>query len=293
VVPLLAFLFVSPATFVERGSQLKRLTRFEIDGVRHYRTGDRPDRAYPSVTAILGKTASEKAKQILHQWNLKNPGAREAAAERGSIIHKACEDHIRGKAVSVPPEHRPFWEGLARRLDQYDYFVWSEKPLRPSWQFCTGEDGISRIWSHKHRYCGCPDIVGVRGGVMTLADVKSSTGRYCRYYPKDGVNREFFGGWKKFQKCALQLGAYAIALEETLGLSIDMAQMVITTPETTQSFLLRGHELHSWRYKWLQRVTDYYNIVAREADAKAVLEGEPFPLSVIAPTVGKKLLVAA
>lgn len=272
---------------------MKRVTRFEINGVRHYRTGDRPDRAYPSVTAILSKTASEKTKNILHQWNLKNPGAKEAAAKRGSFIHKACEDHIRGKTFDVPTDLQPYWNGLARHLDAYDYFIWSEKPLRPDWSFCTGEDGISRIWSHEYRYCGCPDIVGVRGGVMTLADVKSSTGRYCRYYPKDGVNREFFGGWKKFQKCALQLGAYAIALEETLGISVDMAQMVITTPDTTQSFLLRGHELHAWRYKWLQRVSDYYRIVAREADAQAVVQDQAIVLPITTPSMGQKLLIPA
>jgi hypothetical protein len=274
---------------------LKQLTRFEIDGVRHYRTGDRPDRAYPSVTAILGKTASARSKQTLEQWNLRNPGGKEAAAKRGSIIHKACEDHLRGKAVDVPADLAPYWDGLAPHLDAYDYFTWSEKPLRPDWSFCTGDDGISRIWSHKHRFCGCPDIVGVRGGIVVLADVKSSSGRYCRYFPKgeeNGVAREHYGGWMKFNKCALQLGAYAIAFEETLGISVEMAQILVTTPDATQSFLLRGHELHSWRYKWLQRVADYYRLVALEQELAALPSAKASEVKTPS-SMGEKLLIAA
>lgn len=274
---------------------MKQLTRFEIDGVRHYRTGDRPDCAYPSVTAILGKTASARSKQTLEQWNIKNPGGKEAAAKRGSIIHKACEDHLRGKDVEVPTDLAPYWDGLAPHLDAYDFFTWSEKPLRPEWDFCVGDDGISRIWSHQHKFCGCPDIVGVRGGIVVLADVKSSNGPYCRYFPKgeeNGVPREHYGGWMKFNKCALQLGAYAIALEETLGISVEMAQILVTTPHTTQSFLLRGHELHAWRYKWTQRVADYYQIIAREKELAALGLDEAGTLNVPS-SMGQKLLVPA
>lgn len=247
-------------------------TRFEIDGVRHYRTGDRPDRAYPSVTAILGKTAGAKAQQMLASWNLRNPGAREAAAQRGSVIHAACEDYIRGRTVSVPEDLQPYWDGLSQHLDRYDYFIWSERPLRPDWGYCTGEDGISRIWSHKHRYCGCPDLIGVRRNSVWLADFKSSVGPYSRYYPRED-NRSLFGGWSKFNKCSIQLGAYAIAAEETLGISIDLAQILVTTPELTQSFLLRGDELNGYRYKWLQKVATYWRMVELEQEAAAASGG--------------------
>lgn len=249
---------------------LAKPTRFEIDGVRHYRTGDNPDRAYPSVTAILSKTAGPKAQQTLAQWNLRNPGAREEAAKRGSIIHAACEDYIRGRQVNVPEQLQPYWDGLAQHLDRYDHFIWSEKPLRPEWSFCIGEEGISRVWSHKHRYCGCPDLVGVRRNTIWLADFKSSVGVYSRYYPRDN-NRHLFGGWSKFNKCGIQLGAYAIALEETLGISIDMGHILVTTPETTQSFMLRGDEMNSFRYKWLQRVGQYYRMIETEQQVAAAI----------------------
>ena len=68
---------------------------------------------------------------MLNNWNLKNPGGKEKAAARGTAIHQACEDYIRGLPINLPDEYLPFWRGLSQHLDKYDYFVWSEKPLRP------------------------------------------------------------------------------------------------------------------------------------------------------------------
>lgn len=243
-------------------------TRFEIDGVRHYRAGDDPNKVYPSVTAILGKTSSEASKKALLTWSLRNPGGKEAAAARGTMVHAACEAHMRGLPVELPPDIQPFWNGLAQHLDRYDHFLWSEAPLQPQWKFCTGEDGISRIWSHKFRYVGCPDLIGLRNGVMILGDFKTSVSPYSRYYPKDKDSRATFGGWSKFRKCSLQLAAYAIAAEETLGLHIDAAHILVSTPEITQSFFLHGDDLMVYRFKWLQRVRRYWEIIEEEKAAK-------------------------
>ena len=68
-------------------------TRFEIDGERHYRT-DKADKAYPSVTTILSKCASEKSKKALRNWQLKNPDGAMKAAMRGSAVHKLSLIHI-------------------------------------------------------------------------------------------------------------------------------------------------------------------------------------------------------
>lgn len=283
------------------GRPLKLATRFDIDGVRHYRTGDRPDCAYPSVTSILSKTASAASAEKLRLWNERNPGARDAAALRGSAVHKAAEDYLRGRSIELDDTIQPFWDGMPAHLDSFDYVVWSEKPLLPEWSFCIGDDDISRVWSHEHRYCGCPDIVGVRKGVAILADIKSSNGPYCRYHPtqvdpgevEDGLHPRLFGGWMKFSKTALQLGAYAIALEETLGFRIDAAQMLITTPTGTQSFLLRGHELHTARYKWLQKVRAYYDLIAIEAKTASEMARKVPDASDAAPTMEPLMLAAA
>lgn len=264
--------------------------RFEINGVRHYRCGDDLSKFYPSVTAILGKTAGAKSQQMLTQWNLRNPGAREAAARRGSIIHAACEAYIRGRTVDVPDELMPYWNGLSKHLDRYDSFIWSEKPLQPQWSHCVSEEGISRVWSHAHKYCGCPDLIGIRKGAVWLADFKSSVGPYSRYYPRED-NRSMFGGWSKFTKCATQLGAYAIAAEETLGISVDVGHILVTTPEIDQSFVLRGDEMNRFRYRWLQKVGEFYRLIAQEEEV-ARAETEQSPVAEL-PTMRAPALAAS
>lgn len=246
-------------------------TRFEVDGTRFYRSGDDPNKAYASVTAILGKTASEASKKALRNWDIKHPGGRDAAAARGTAVHYACERYIRGLPTEIPDEYRPFWDGLSKHLDKYDYFIWSEKPLRPEWKFCSGEDGIHRIWSHEHGYAGCPDLIGVRNGVTILADFKTSNQLYCRYYPKDN-DRSNFTGWNKFNKCSVQLAAYALACKETLDLKIDCAQILVSTPESDQSFYLHGDDLIHYRIKWLQKVRKYYELVEQEKLERQELE---------------------
>ena len=193
---------------------------------------------------------------MLSNWNAKNPGGKEKAAARGTAIHAACEAYIRGQPINLPEEYMPFWQGLSQHLDRFDYFVWSEKPLKPEWNYCTGKDGISRVWSHKYHFCGCPDLIGVRGGVVILSDFKTSNQPYCRYFPtkKDRTN---FTGWSKYSKCATQLGAYALAVEETLGLEVHTAQILVSTPEIDQNFFLHGDELSRYQTKWLQKVRRY------------------------------------
>jgi len=238
-------------------------TRFEINGTRFYRSGDDPTKFYPSVTAILGKTSSESSKKALLTWAANNPGGREAAAERGTAVHLACERHIRGLPTEIPDQYRPYWDGLAKHLDKYDHFIWSEKPLRPDWSHCTGEDGISRLWSHQYGFTGCPDVIGIRNGVCVLADFKTSVGPYSRFFPK-ADDRTSFGGWMKFRKCSTQLAAYALAAKETIGVHIDAAQIMVSTPEITQSFFLHGDDLAHFKIKWLQKVRQFQEMTEAE-----------------------------
>lgn len=256
-------------------------TRFSRNGERFYVPADKPDVAFPSVTTILSKTASEHAKKALNSWAAKNPGAREAAAERGSAVHAACEDYIRGRPVQISDEHRPFWEGLDEELDKFDGFLWSERPLLPQWRHVVGDDGIARIWSHRHGYAGVPDLIATRNGVTIMGDFKTSNGPYARWYPKE-QDRSLFTGWSKYKKCAEQLAAYALAAEETLGVHVDTALILVRTPHMRQNFYIHGDELAKHRVSFLQKVRRYYEMKAEEQEQQAELNALAGPCRTLA-----------
>ena len=46
-----------------------------------------------------------------------------------------------------------------------------------------------------------------------------------------------FGGFRKYQKCAQQMAAYRLALEERTGYKCDVAFIIVSTPETSQGHL--------------------------------------------------------
>ena len=76
-------------------------TRLTINGSRHYKT---PYGSLPSVTTILSETSGSKA--ALERWAKKNPGGREAAAQRGTKVHSLMEDYLLGvdkKSLKTEP----------------------------------------------------------------------------------------------------------------------------------------------------------------------------------------------
>lgn len=249
--------------------------RIEINGRRHYRIA--PEVYVPSVTTVLGATATEANKKALNNWLTRNPGGREAAANRGTEIHKACEDYLRSRPVLISPENQGFWDGMPAILDSYDGVIWSEVPLLPQHRhLIDAESGIAMVRSLKYLYAGVPDLIARRNGAYFLVDYKSSNAPYCKFFPSEGKDEIVeaggsFGGWMKYIKCATQLAAYKIAIEETLGIRIDRVEIIVTTPEVTQLFSIHGPELKRYETKWLQKVRAYYDLVAEETAAAGQL----------------------
>ena len=216
-----------------------------------YRIGDGSNRYVPSVTTILGAVASEKSKRSLENWCINNPGKKEEACERGSAIHLCCERYVRGLNPDVPPEYADYWQGMEKHLCNIDDVLWSERPMLPKWRKITvADDGMPRIWSTDLLYSGTPDLVYKRDGMVILADYKTSSGPYCRHFPKDDPDRGKFTGWMKFQKVCKQLAAYSIAFEETLGVKVDACQVIVSTSEMTQNFYIQGSEFEKFKTKW-------------------------------------------
>ena len=214
----------------------------------------------PSVTTVLSATESEKSKAGLKTWQENNPGALEEASTRGSAIHLGCENYLRGLDPAVPEQYQPFWNGLSQYLDWFDTLHWSERPLRPDWNHLRSDDKeVAFVWSIEHLYAGCPDLIGEIGGVKVIADFKTSNGPYHSSFPARG-DRQGFGGFRKYQKCAQQMAAYRYALNERTGFLCDVALIIVSTPEITQAIFIDGDQLNLAESRFLKRCKLFHEL---------------------------------
>jgi len=242
--------------------------RITLNGRRHYTTPLKQGNA-PSVTTILSQTASEANKQKLEMWSKNNPGVKEAAAERGTAIHYGMECYLKKIEHEVPGEYSEFWTGMPGILDQFDEVIWAESPLLEKHQFTVGSDDVARVWGcddEGRAWAGAPDIIGVVGGKLTLADLKTSVKPYSRRWPKDLEKgspewRDLLGGHMKFKKTCKQLAAYDLGIEQTLGMKVQQAAILVSTPVRTQVFKISRRFLDMLRTDWLGIVKEYYEQV--------------------------------
>jgi len=258
-------------------------TRLTIDGSRHYKT---PYGALPSVTTILSATSGNKA--ALERWAKKNPGGREAAAARGTKVHSLMEEYLLGinKDPQIDdPEIAEFWDGLPTNLDKLENVVWAENPAKPDdYGWTMGGDGISRVWhpgadkNQTQGWAGAPDIVAEYKGQLVLGDLKTSNGPYYSRWPGAGTPKSEYGkrraGFMKYSKCQLQMAAYSLALEHTIGLKPELIMTFVATRESSQVFVIQNTTIEKYKQKWLDTVDKYYNeILPAQEKAQVEMEG--------------------
>lgn len=243
--------------------------RITLNGKRHYVT-PLPCGPAPSVTTIISETASEANKKKLEMWSKANPGVKEAAAERGTAVHYGMEQYLKGnKNPEIPDEYKDFWSGMPPILDQFQEVLWAESPVVERFNFTIGADDVARVWgcdSEGRAWAGAPDIIGVVNNKLTLADLKTSVKPYSRKWPKDLEKgspewRDLLSGHMKFKKTIKQLAAYDLAIEQTLGMTVQQAAILVSTPVRTQIFKISRNFLNSLREDWLKIVDEYYKQV--------------------------------
>ena len=241
-------------------------TRITLNGKRHYTT-PLPSGPAPSVTTIISQTASEANKRKLEMWSKNNPGVKEAAAERGTAIHYGMEQYLKGnKNPDIPEEYKDFWAGMPPILDQFQEVLWAETPVDPRFDFTIGADDVARVWGCDRQgraWAGAPDIIAVANNKLTLADLKTSVKPYSRKWPKDLEKgspewRDLLGGHLKFKKTCKQLAAYDIAISQTLGMTVQQAAILVSTPTRTQVFKISRNFLNLLRNDWYKIVEEYY-----------------------------------
>ena len=248
-------------------------TRVTINGSRHYKT---PYGALPSVTTILSATQGNKA--ALERWAKKNPGGREAAAARGTKVHSLMEEYLLGidkEPVIEDKEIAEYWEGLPKNLSKLNNVIWAENPANvDDYAWTKGSDGVSRVWhpgfkeGETYGWAGAPDIVAEYKGQIVLGDLKTSTNPYCSKWPDSSTPKHEYGkkrsGFMKYQKCQMQLAAYALGLEHTIGVIPELCMTFVATREISQVFVIQKNTIEKYKQKWKDTVKKYYEVILPE-----------------------------
>ena len=254
-------------------------TRVTIDGSRHYKT---PYGSLPSVTTILSATQGNKA--ALERWAKKNPGGREAAAARGTKVHSLMERFLLGidrEPTIEDQEIAQFWDGLPENLSKLEKIVWAENPANPDdFAWVVGGDGVSRVWhpgineKENWGWAGTPDIVAEYKGKVVLGDLKTSNGPYYAKWPGPDTPKNMYGmkraGFMKYQKCQMQMAAYALALEHTVNIKPELIMTFVATKERSQVFAIQSSTIEKYKEKWLNTVEKYYSEILPAQEASKI-----------------------
>ena len=207
--------------------------RIEDQGSRIY---DINGYRLPSVTTILART---KDQQFLKDWKAK-VGEKEAeriknlSSRRGTAMHKFLESYITGVGYDDLTELGQAAKPMAQKI--------IEIGLTPVEEYYGSEVTLY----YPGLYAGSTDLVCTHNSKDTIVDFKQS-------------NRPKRVDW--IEDYFMQIAAYAMAHDQVYGSNIEQGVIMMCTPDLYyQEFKIEGHELRSWKHKFLKRLDMYHEI---------------------------------
>jgi len=215
--------------------------RETLKGGRHY---DVNDEKLPSVTTILQATQGLEKAESLARWasrvgQVEADRIKNSAAKRGTAMHSYLETYLQGGKV----------------LDLRD--VGREASSMAETIIAKGFNDLTEVWGvectlhYPGLYAGQTDMCGIYQGRESIIDFKQTN------KPKKA---EWIDDYK------LQLVAYATAHDQVYGTSIEQGVILMCTPDNFfQRFLVNGSEFREWKWKWLQKVSDYYKLGRKQS----------------------------
>jgi len=211
-----------------------KTVRSSVDGVRKYSIGQEK---LPSVTTIISSTQDADKTANLAKWKLKVGDVeaeriKNTAALRGTAMHTYLEHYVKGGNVldltDLGREARSMGDTIIEKGLPDMEEVW----------------GVETTLFYPGLYAGQTDMCGVYQGRESIIDFKQSN------KPK---RAEWIGDYK------LQLAAYATAHDQVYGTSIEQGVILMCTPDNYfQRFIVNGSEFKEWKWKWLQKIDEYY-----------------------------------
>ena len=213
-----------------------KTVRSSVDGVRKYSIGEEK---LPSVTTIISKTQDASKTESLDRWKLRvgeveAERIRSTAAARGTAMHTFLEHHIKGgNALDLTDVGREA-SSMAKTIIEKGF-----PDLHEVW-------GVECTLHYPGLYAGQTDMCGIYQGRESIIDFKQSN------KPKkiEWIDDMF-----------LQLVAYATAHDQVYGTKIEQGVILMCTPDNFfQRFIVNGSEFREWKWKWLRKVSDYYEL---------------------------------
>ena len=211
-----------------------KTVRSSVDGVRKYSIGQEK---LPSVTTIISSTQDASKTDSLNKWKarvgeVEAERIKNTAATRGTAMHSYLEHHVKGGNVldltDVGREARSMGQTIIEK---------GFGDLEEVW-------GVECTLFYPGLYAGQTDLCGIYQGRESIVDFKQSN------KPK---RAEWIGDYK------LQLAAYATAHDCIFGTNIEQGVILMCTPDNFfQRFIVNGPEFREWKWKWLQKISDYY-----------------------------------
>ena len=186
------------------------------DGGRAYETPE--GKLYPSITTVL----SVRNKKGLHEWrdrvghDVANYIAR-TAAQRGTAVHKMCEDFLNNQHLAWPDE---FEKHKSKNFLAWCLFTQMRETLSNINNIKCLE---SSLYSDTLKVAGQVDCIAEYKGNLSVIDFKTSSKER-----DDAWNENYY----------IQTCAYAEMFKERTGQTVDkLVILVVTQDGTVQEFI--------------------------------------------------------
>jgi len=217
------------------------------------------NRAYPTSPHLITWTAKQAALYVIDQLKTYVPepvsklpeylleeiakkstqaGKKKAreAASIGSLVHNYAEQY--DKSQSITPE-------LAKQIKEHEEKKKIEKCIEKYHDWMKGNkdeiiDQEEIVGSVLHRFGGKYDTLRRRGNLTILSDYKTSTGIHTEYL--------------------IQLGAYALALEEWRGIKVDAVEVIRfgkTGGEFETKLIKNQHCIEAFKQQFIRNIQTY------------------------------------
>ena len=196
--------------------KIKQKNKAFPDGGRAYETPE--GKLYPSITTVL----SVRNKKGLHEWrdrvghDVANYIAR-TAAQRGTAVHKMCEDYLNNQHLAWPDE---FEKHKSKNFLAWCLFTQMRETLSNINNIKCLE---SSLYSDTLKVAGQVDCIAEYKGNLSVIDFKTSSKER-----DDAWNENYY----------IQTCAYAEMFKERTGQTVDkLVILVVTQDGTVQEFI--------------------------------------------------------